>query len=128
MILGYLLFTRNDLSLVVNVLLTKAFQPMFPVISSFFFSLSKKITLVEGLAATRFHRLAGNHPTSVSDFQHDAVGRLGQFIARVPFWQMQPAPDLVKQLPPGVSANVLAAPGGHYVAQLLGGAAGGNCA
>jgi hypothetical protein len=55
MILGYLLFTRNDLSLVVNVLLTKAFQPMFPVISSFFFSLSKKITLVEGLTIGSFN-------------------------------------------------------------------------
>jgi hypothetical protein len=40
---------------------------------------------VGGAATARFHRLAGNHPKSVSDFQHEAVGRLAQFIARVPF-------------------------------------------
>lgn len=79
---------------------------------------------VGGAAAARFHRLAGDHPASVSDFQHGAVGRLGQFISRVPFWRMQPAPDLVKQLPAGAEANVLAAPGSHCVVQLLGGAAG----
>lgn len=79
---------------------------------------------VGGAAAARFHRLAGNHPETMSDFQHEAVGRLGQFIARVPFWRMQPAPELVKKLPAGAGANVLAEPDGICVVQLIGGAGG----
>jgi hypothetical protein len=37
---------------------------------------------------------------------------------------MQPAPELVKQLPTGAGANVLAEPGGQCVVQLIGGAGG----
>ena len=77
-----------------------------------------------GAATARFHRLAGNHPASVSRFQHEAVGRLGRCIAQVPFWRMHPAPELVTALPAGAGANVLAEPGGHCVVQLIGGAAG----
>ncbi len=76
---------------------------------------------VGGAAAARFHRPAGNQPESVSRFQHEAVGRLGRFIADVPFWRMHPAPELVKSLPPGAGANVLAEPGGHCVVQFIGG-------
>lgn len=79
---------------------------------------------VGGAAAARFHRLAGNHPESVSQFQHEAVGRLGRFIAQVPFWRMRPEPGLVKELPSAAGANVLAEPGGPCVVQLIGGTAG----
>jgi hypothetical protein len=79
---------------------------------------------VGGAAATRFHRPAGNHPPAISQFQHDAVGRLGQFIARVPFWEMRPAPEIIRELPDGGGANVLAEAGGHVVVQLIGGEAG----
>jgi hypothetical protein len=76
---------------------------------------------VSGAAAARFHRPAGNHPASISQFQHDAVQRLGRFVSQVPFWQMHPHPDAIHQLPPGAGANVLREPGGHCVVQLIGG-------
>jgi hypothetical protein len=76
---------------------------------------------VGGAAAARFHRPAGNQPPAVSQFQHDAVGRLGRFIATVPFWRMAPEPAVVRGLPGEVAANVLAEPGREYVVQLLGG-------
>jgi hypothetical protein len=76
---------------------------------------------VSGTATARFHRLHRSHPESVSQFQHDAVGRLGRFIARVPFWQMHPAPDLIIKLPAGAGANVLGEAGNLYVIQLLDG-------
>ncbi len=79
---------------------------------------------VGGAAAARFHRLAGNHSESISRFQHEAVARLGRFIARVPFWRMRPEPSLVKELPSGAGANVLAEPGGPCVVQLIGGGKG----
>ncbi len=79
---------------------------------------------VGGAAAARFHRLAGNHPESIRRFQHEAVARLGRFIARVPFWRMHPEPGLVKELPSGAGANVLAEPGGPCVVQLIGGGKG----
>jgi hypothetical protein len=60
----------------------------------------------------------------VSDFQHEAVGRLGQFIAQVQFWRMHPAPELVASLPEGAGANVLAERDGDIVVQLIGGVAG----
>jgi hypothetical protein len=50
---------------------------------------------IGGAAAARFHRPAGDSPETVSLFQHDAVGRLGKFIATVPFWEMHPAPGIV---------------------------------
>ncbi|MDI6451080.1 hypothetical protein [Anaerobaca lacustris] len=75
---------------------------------------------VGGAATARFHRPAGNHPASISQFQHEAVGRLGHFIAQVPFWRMHPEPGLVSELPSGAGANVLAEPNGHCVVQLIG--------
>ncbi len=81
---------------------------------------------VGGAATARFHRLAGNHPESVSRFQHEAVGRLGRFIAQAPFWRMHPSPDLVAGLPVGAGANVLAEPAGHCVVQLIGATEGGS--
>jgi hypothetical protein len=79
---------------------------------------------VGGAAAARFHRLGRNQPESVSTFQHEAVGRLGRFVAQVPFWRMHPRPDLVENLPAEAGANVLAEPDGHCVIQLIGGTAG----
>jgi hypothetical protein len=76
---------------------------------------------VGGAAAARFHRPAGSHPESVSRFQHEAIGRLGRFIADVPFWRMHPDSGLVKKLPSGAAANVLAEPDGQCVVQLIGG-------
>ncbi len=76
---------------------------------------------VSGAASARFHRLHFDHHDSVSQFQHDAVGRLGRFIAKVPFWRMHPTIDLVKELPSGAGINVLAEPGHCYVVQLIGG-------
>jgi hypothetical protein len=76
---------------------------------------------ISGAASARFHRLHLSHPESVSQFQHEAVGRLGRFIARVPFWRMHHMPDFVKGLPDGAGANVLAEPDIHYVVQLIGG-------
>lgn len=79
---------------------------------------------VGGAAAARFHRPGGDHGEDVVAFQHDAVGRLGRFIAEVPFWHMHPAPELISLLPEEAGANVLAEPKGHVVIQLLGGRAG----
>jgi hypothetical protein len=79
---------------------------------------------VGGAATARFHRLGRDHPESVSQFQHEAVGRLGRFIADIPFWRMHPRPDLIAQLPDGAGANVLGEPEGDVVVQLIGGAAG----
>ena len=81
---------------------------------------------IGGAASARFHRLAHDHPPSVSQFQHDAVGRLGRFIAGVPFWRMAPAPERVRALPEGDGANVLADPDSHWVVQLVGVAEGGT--
>ncbi|MCA1761164.1 MAG: hypothetical protein LC658_15455, partial [Bacteroidales bacterium] len=63
---------------------------------------------VSGAASARFHRPAGENPESVIDFQHEAIGRLGRFIAEVPFWQMHPNPGFILDLPEGAGANVLA--------------------
>ncbi len=76
---------------------------------------------VGGAAAARFHRLAGDHPESVSRFQHEAIARLGRFIAQVPFWRMHPEPGLVARLPAGAGVNVLGESGVHYAIQLIGG-------
>ncbi len=76
---------------------------------------------VGGAASARFHRPAGNHPSSVIDFQHETTGHLGRFIARVPFWQMHMHPGVVKVLPDGAGVNVLADLDSHYVIQLIGG-------
>lgn len=79
---------------------------------------------IGGVAAARFHRLGEQHGPEISEFQHEAVRRLGTFIARVPFWDMHPAPDLLDDLPEMFDANVLAAANGPIVIQLLGGDAG----
>jgi hypothetical protein len=77
-----------------------------------------------GAAAARFHRLGEGHGPEISEFQHHAAGRLGTFIADVPFWNMHPAPDLVDDLPETADANVLAAADGTMVIQMVGGNAG----
>ena len=74
---------------------------------------------IGGAAAARFHRPGVEHGDDVVDFQHEAIGRLGRFIAEVPFWRMHPAPDLIMDLPRRAHANVLAEPEGHTVIQLL---------
>lgn len=79
---------------------------------------------VGGAAGARFHRPGVENAADVVAFQHDAVRRLGRFVAGVPFWRMHPAPALVRSLPAGSGANVLAEPGGEVVIQLLGGAEG----
>lgn len=77
-----------------------------------------------GAAAARFHRLGADHGEEVIDFQHAAVKRLGQFLAEVPFWRLQPTPGLIADLPEGIGANVLAEPGQEVVIQLVGDAEG----
>jgi hypothetical protein len=76
---------------------------------------------VGGAASARFHRPAGDHPGSVISFQHEMAGHLGRFIARVPFWQMDIHPEVVKIIPPGTGVNVLTDLDSHYVIQLIGG-------
>lgn len=75
---------------------------------------------VGGAAAARFHRLGEQHGPEISEFQHEAVRRLGAFIAQVPFWEMHPAPDLLDDLPNAFEANILASDRGSMVIQLLG--------
>lgn len=77
-----------------------------------------------GAAAARFHRLGEQHGQEISEFQHQAVRRLGTFISQVPFWEMHPAPGLLHLLPETADANVLAVSDGAKVIQLLGGNAG----
>ncbi|MEX2400272.1 MAG: hypothetical protein WD423_05830 [Rhodothermales bacterium] len=79
---------------------------------------------IGGAAAARFHRPGVDQGKDVVAFQHDAVERLGRFIAEVPFWRMQPAPELISLLPNGAGANVLAEANGHVVIQLLDGRTG----
>lgn len=79
---------------------------------------------VGGAAAARFHRPHKDHGDEVVDFQHQTVLNLGKFVAGLPFWRMYPAPELIKELPEGAQANVLAEPEGHTVLQMIGGKAG----
>ena len=81
---------------------------------------------VGGAASSRFHRPALTHPPSVISFQHESVGHLGRFIARVPFWLMHPRHDVVNILPDGAGVNVLTDVESHYVIQLIGGTDGGK--
>ncbi|SHI44225.1 hypothetical protein SAMN05444280_102101 [Tangfeifania diversioriginum] len=81
---------------------------------------------VSGAASARFHRPAGDDPESVIDFQHAAIGRLGRFIAKIPFWQMSPNPGIVVKLPEGTGANVLAEPASVCAIQLIGAAKSGS--
>jgi hypothetical protein len=80
---------------------------------------------IGGAAAARFHRPAGDSPETVSQFQHEAIDRLGKFIATVPFWEMHPDPDIVVSLPEGTGANVFADPEKICVIQLIGASGGG---
>ncbi len=79
-----------------------------------------------GAASARFHRPRREHPESLIDFQHEAVGHLGRFIARVPFWQMDIRPEVVNVTPSGVSSHVLTDMDKHYVIQITGENEGGN--
>ncbi len=79
-----------------------------------------------GAAAARFHRLGREHGQEVIDFQHAAVGRLGEFLARIPFWRMHPAPELITEIPQSVGANILAEDQAHVTVQVIGEAAGGT--
>ena len=79
---------------------------------------------VGGAATSRFHRPWGEEAETVVQYQHEAVEHLGRFIAKVPFWTMAPAPEMLTYLPKDASANVLAAPDGPVVFQLLGGSEG----
>jgi hypothetical protein len=80
---------------------------------------------ISGAAAARFHRPAGDNPESVIDFQHEAIGRLGRFIAEVPFWQMQPDPVIILKLPEGSGANLLTNHSSLCIIQLIGATSGG---
>ena len=80
---------------------------------------------VGGAASARFHRPnVEDHPESVIIFQHEMVGHLGSFIARVPFWQMDIHPEVLSVTPPGAGANVLTDLENNYVIQLIGGGEG----
>ncbi len=79
-----------------------------------------------GAASARFHRPAGDSPASVVDFQHDAIGRLGRFIAEVPFWQLHPDHDMIIELPGGAGANVLTDNASVCLIQLAGISSGGS--
>ena len=81
-----------------------------------------------GAAAARFHR-PGRNQRGVSDFQYQAIEHLGRFVAGVPFWTMQPDPDVLVRQPADLDgALVLARRGKRYVVQLMGGAADGKLA
>lgn len=75
---------------------------------------------IGGAASARFHRLGVDHDPEVSDFQHEAVKRLGAFIAEIPFWEMHPATDLLDDLPENTEVNVLSSTSGHIIIQLIG--------
>jgi hypothetical protein len=80
---------------------------------------------VGGSAAARFHRPAGDDPPAVSDFQYEAIERLGRFLAGTEFWRMEPQPDLVAWLPEGgPGAGSLGWTGREYVVQLFDGQGG----
>ncbi len=72
-----------------------------------------------GAAAARFHRPGMEHGDALIDFQHDAVHRLGYFLAEIPFWNMYPAHDILQKYDDTIGANVMAEPEGHVVVQLL---------
>ncbi|MFC4873913.1 hypothetical protein [Negadavirga shengliensis] len=76
---------------------------------------------INGTASSRFHRPSGEHPSSVIDYQHAAMLRLGKFVANVPFWEMSPQKDLIHALPSGTGANALADPTEKVIIQLIDG-------
>ncbi|TVS19967.1 MAG: hypothetical protein EA424_06385 [Planctomycetaceae bacterium] len=78
-----------------------------------------------GAATSRFHRPYGKRPAADTDFQYEALERMGRFLAGVPFWHFQPQADLVAGLPqasPG--ANAIGRAGREYLVQLFGGQGG----
>jgi hypothetical protein len=75
---------------------------------------------MSGTASARFHRPAGDSPVSVVDFQHNAIGRLGRFIAEVPFWQLQSSPQMIIGLHGDAGANVLSDNASLCLIQLAG--------
>lgn len=77
---------------------------------------------IGGASAARLHRPAGDDSFDTSelvDFQHDAVARLGNFIAGIPFWNMHPAPDIIQSTDETPQTNILIEPDGHVVVQIL---------
>ncbi len=78
--------------------------------------------LTGGAATSRFHRPRGNETTPISDFQYEAVERLGRFLADVEFWHFQTQADLVAGLPEGSpGVNAIGRTGREYLVQLFGG-------
>lgn len=78
---------------------------------------------INGTASTRFHRPAAETPTSVEDYQHAAMLRLGKFVSGLPFWELSPHPELLSSLPDGMAANVLSNGVDVLAIQLLDGKA-----
>ena len=81
--------------------------------------------LTAGAATARFHRPYGKRPPTDTDFQYEAIERLGRFLAGVEFWHFEPQPELVAGLPedsPG--ANAIGRTGRDYLVQLFGGQGG----
>jgi hypothetical protein len=81
---------------------------------------------VGGAASTRFHRPSegrgqvGPDSYLITDFNFEAIGHLGRFVATTQFWRMRPDPTLVISSP-AAGALALAHPGEEYVVQLIGG-------
>jgi hypothetical protein len=81
--------------------------------------------LTGGAATSRFHRPYGDRPPTDTDFQYEAIERLGRFLAGVEFWHFAPKPHLVAGLPEGSpGANAIGRTGSEYMVQLFGGQAG----
>ncbi|MEX0779961.1 MAG: hypothetical protein WD037_09505 [Balneolales bacterium] len=74
--------------------------------------------LIGGASSARFHR-PGVDSEGVVEFQREAALRLGKFIAEIPFWNMNPAPEFLRATDEEISANILAENHGHVVVQLL---------
>ncbi len=78
--------------------------------------------LTGGAATSRFHRPYGKRPPTDTDFQYEAVERLGRFLAGVEFWHFEPRADFVAGLPEGSpGANAIGRTGREYLVQLFGG-------
>ena len=78
-----------------------------------------------GAATARFHRPYGKRPATNTDFQYEALERMGRFLAGVQFWHFQPQADLVAGLPQGSpGANAIGRAGHECLVQLFGGQGG----
>jgi hypothetical protein len=81
--------------------------------------------LTGGAATARFHRPYGDRPPTDTDFQYEAIERLGRFLASVEFWHFESKADLVSRLPEGSpGANAIGGAGREYMVQLFGGQGG----